>query len=49
MKNLKFDKEITALLVIDPYNDFVSEGGKVWHRLRVLRKQISVFLICCKS
>ena len=26
----KFDKEITALLVIDPYNDFISEGGKVW-------------------
>ena len=29
MVNLKFDKEITALLVIDPYNDFISEGGKV--------------------
>jgi hypothetical protein len=22
------DKEITALLVIAPYNDFISEGGK---------------------
>jgi ureidoacrylate peracid hydrolase len=32
--NLKFDKEITALLVIDPYNDFISEGGKVWDRLK---------------
>lgn len=29
MENLNFDKEITALLVIDPYNDFISEGGKV--------------------
>jgi ureidoacrylate peracid hydrolase len=29
MANLKFDKEITALLVIDPYNEFISEGGKV--------------------
>jgi hypothetical protein len=28
MTNLKFDKEITALLLIDPYNDFISEGGK---------------------
>ena len=28
MANLKFDKEITALLVIDPYNDFISERGK---------------------
>jgi nicotinamidase-related amidase len=26
MANLKYDKEITALLVIDPYNDFISEG-----------------------
>ena len=33
MTNLKFDKEITALLVIDPYNDFISRGGKVWDRL----------------
>jgi hypothetical protein len=23
------DKGITALLVIDPYNDFISEGGKI--------------------
>jgi nicotinamidase-related amidase len=34
MANLQFDKEITALLVIDPYNDFISEGGKVWDRLK---------------
>ena len=27
---LTYDKEITALLVIDPYNDFISEGGKIW-------------------
>jgi ureidoacrylate peracid hydrolase len=24
-----YDKEITALLVIDPYDDFISEGGKL--------------------
>ncbi len=33
MANLKYDKEITALVLIDPYNDFISEGGKVWDRL----------------
>ena len=32
MATLSYDKEITALLVIDPYNDFISEGGKVWDR-----------------
>jgi ureidoacrylate peracid hydrolase len=36
MANLKFDKEITALLVIDPYTDFISEGGKVWDRLKAV-------------
>ena len=31
---MAYDKEISALLVIDPYNDFISEGGKVWDRLK---------------
>ena len=34
MPNLKFDKEIMALLVIDPYNDFISEGGNIWPRIK---------------
>jgi nicotinamidase-related amidase len=34
--NLKLNKEITALLVIDPYNDFISEGGKVWERVKTV-------------
>jgi len=34
MAKVTYDKEITALLVIDPYNDFISEGGKVWDRIK---------------
>ncbi|HXJ41951.1 MAG TPA: isochorismatase family cysteine hydrolase [Bryobacteraceae bacterium] len=34
MATVTYEKEITALLVIDPYNDFISEGGKVWDRLK---------------
>ena len=34
MGSVTYDKGITALLVIDPYNDFISEGGKVWDRLK---------------
>jgi ureidoacrylate peracid hydrolase len=34
--SLTYDKEITGLLVIDPYNDFISEGGKVWDRLKTV-------------
>jgi hypothetical protein len=33
---LTYDKEITSLPVIDPYQDFMSEGGKVWDRLRTV-------------
>src|SRR5215471_12416618 len=33
MDTLKYE-DITALVVIDPYNDFISEGGKFWDRMR---------------
>jgi nicotinamidase-related amidase len=36
MANLAYQKEITALLVIDPYNDFISEGGKIWDRIKAV-------------
>jgi ureidoacrylate peracid hydrolase len=31
-----YNKEITALLVVDPYNDFISEGGKIWPRIKAV-------------
>jgi ureidoacrylate peracid hydrolase len=34
MTDIAYDQRITGLLVIDPYNDFISEGGKVWDRLK---------------
>ncbi len=36
MADVKFVREITALLVIDPYNDFISEGGKFWPHLKTV-------------
>ena len=36
MAKLTYDNEITALVVIDPYNDFISEGGKIWNRIRAV-------------
>jgi ureidoacrylate peracid hydrolase len=36
MAKLVYDKDVTALLVIDPYNDFISEGGKLWNRLKTV-------------
>ncbi|OBK41677.1 isochorismatase [Mycobacterium sp. 1245111.1] len=31
---MEYRRSITGLVVIDPYNDFISEGGKVWDRLK---------------
>jgi hypothetical protein len=39
MANLQFDKEITALLVIDPYNDLVV---KHYHRDKLSRLALEV-------
>jgi ureidoacrylate peracid hydrolase len=36
MAKVTYDKPRTALLVIDPYNDFIAEGGKVWDRLKAV-------------
>jgi ureidoacrylate peracid hydrolase len=36
MEKVTYNKQLTALLVIDPYNDFISEGGKVWDRLKAV-------------
>ena len=40
MPHLTDEKEITGLVVIDPYNDFISEGGKIWDRIKNLRVPI---------
>ncbi|MDT5022200.1 MAG: ureidoacrylate peracid hydrolase [Mycobacterium sp.] len=31
---MEYRRSRTGLIVIDPYNDFISEGGKVWDRLK---------------
>lgn len=36
MTDLSYDRGITALLVVDPYNDFISEGGKIWPRIQAV-------------
>ncbi len=36
MAKATYEKEITALLVIDPYNDFISQGGKIWDHIRAV-------------
>jgi nicotinamidase-related amidase len=32
----------TALLLVDPYNDFLSEGGKIWPRVKVIAEEVDL-------
>ena len=32
--------EHTALLFVDPYNDFLSEGGKLWPNVAAIAKEV---------
>ena len=32
--DLAYQNDLTGLIVIDPYNDFISEGGQLWGRLK---------------
>jgi|SRR6185437_6116623 len=36
----KYPRKRTALLVVDPYNDFLSEGGLVWPRLKEVAEKV---------
>ena len=37
MNNRELARGHTALLLVDPYNDFLSEGGKLWPRIATTR------------
>jgi nicotinamidase-related amidase len=42
MSKLSFPLLRTAYLLVDPYNDFLSEGGKVWPRIEPMAKEIGL-------
>jgi nicotinamidase-related amidase len=37
-----YRKDATALVLIDPYNDFLAEGGKVWPRVRDVAEEVDL-------
>jgi nicotinamidase-related amidase len=39
---LGYDRNGTALLLIDPYNDFLSEGGKLWPMVEQVAREVGV-------
>jgi hypothetical protein len=36
---MTYHPSTAAILLVDPYNDFLSEGGKVWPRVRGLPRR----------
>ena len=37
-----YDPKITAVLLVDPYNDFLSEGGKLWSRAKPIAEEVGL-------
>ena len=37
-----YDRTSTALLLVDPYNDFLSEGGLVWPRVKEVAEEVNL-------
>jgi nicotinamidase-related amidase len=42
MTNLRYDRARTALLFVDPYNDFLSEGGKLWPKVEPVAREVGL-------
>ena len=38
----RYSKQQTGLLLIDPYNDFLSEGGKLWPQAEPIAKEVKL-------
>ena len=36
------DVSSTAILLVDPYYDFISEGGKLWPRVRAIAEEVQL-------
>ncbi|MCC8964728.1 cysteine hydrolase [Bradyrhizobium sp. Pear76] len=42
MSEIIYPRERTALLLVDPYNDFLSEGGKVFPRIKPIADEVGL-------
>jgi nicotinamidase-related amidase len=42
LTNERYPKNQTALLFIDPYNDFLSEGGKLWPMVEGVARSVGL-------
>ena len=42
MADVTYRRDATGLVVVDPYNDFLSEGGKVWPRVKSIAEEVKL-------
>ena len=42
MSELHYEPSRTALLLVDPYNDFLSEGGKIWPMVKGVAGEVGL-------
>jgi nicotinamidase-related amidase len=42
MADVRYPLERTGLLLVDPYNDFLSEGGKLWPMLQEIATEVGL-------
>lgn len=39
---MDYEPSTTAILLVDPYNDFLSEGGKLWPRVKAIAEEVQL-------
>jgi nicotinamidase-related amidase len=39
---VSYDRSNTAILLLDPYNDFLRDGGKLWPRVKKIAGQVDL-------
>jgi nicotinamidase-related amidase len=39
---MSYDPSTTAILLVDPYNDFLSDGGKLWPRVKAVAEEVKL-------
>jgi nicotinamidase-related amidase len=39
---MSYDPATTAILLVDPYNDFLSDGGKLWPRVKEVADEVGL-------
>jgi len=39
---MSYDPSATAILLVDPYNDFLSDGGKLWARVKAVAEEVKL-------